>query len=64
MWGRALAYAGIMACLTLSSAIAGSIVNLKSQAPEGIDVSFQLTDGRVGSGLVPGDHEQRRSRAR
>lgn len=47
MWGRALAYAGIMACLTLSSAIAGSIVNLKSQAPEGIDVSFQLTDGRV-----------------
>ncbi|HSC17865.1 MAG TPA: hypothetical protein VLC74_03025 [Rhizomicrobium sp.] len=47
MLGRALAYAGIMACLTMSSAVASSIVNLKSQAPEGIDISFQLTDGRV-----------------
>jgi hypothetical protein len=26
---------------------AGTLVNLKNQAPEGIDVSFQLTDGRV-----------------
>jgi hypothetical protein len=40
-----------LACCVLSvlsgAASAGTLVNLKSPAPEGIDISFQLTDGRV-----------------
>ncbi|MFL6688898.1 MAG: hypothetical protein ACJ8IR_01745 [Alphaproteobacteria bacterium] len=47
MSGRNLAFAAISLCLMAGAANAGTIVNLKSQAPEGIDISFQLTDGRV-----------------
>src|ERR1051326_6192700 len=47
MLGRSLAFAVIGLSIVAGAASAGTIVNLKSQAPEGIDVSFQLTDGRV-----------------
>jgi len=47
MSSRKLAFAIISVCLMAGPANAGTIVNLKSQAPEGIDISFQLTDGRV-----------------
>jgi len=40
-----------LACCALSllsgAAGAGTIVSLKSPAPEGVDIAFQLTDGRV-----------------
>lgn len=47
MRSRGWAFAAISAFLISGSAVAGSVVNLKNQAPEGIDIAFQLTDGRV-----------------
>src|SRR6476619_7342070 len=47
MSSRNLAFAIISVSLMASAANAGTIVNLKNSAPEGIDISFQLTDGRV-----------------
>ena len=47
MLGRGLAFAGLALSLVAVPAVAGTIVNLKNTAPEGIDISFQLTDGRV-----------------
>ncbi|MBV8799110.1 MAG: hypothetical protein JOY77_07610 [Alphaproteobacteria bacterium] len=47
MFGRSLVFAGMGLCLLAGTASAGTIVNLKNQAPEGVDIAFQLTDGRV-----------------
>ena len=47
MLGRGIAFAGLVALSMVGSATAGTIVSLKNTAPEGIDISFQLTDGRV-----------------
>ena len=44
---RGLAFAGVALCMMAGSAAAGTVVSLKNQAPEGVDIAFQLTDGRV-----------------
>ncbi|MBV9570586.1 MAG: hypothetical protein JO056_05015 [Alphaproteobacteria bacterium] len=47
MSGRSLAFVSLALSLFVGPAVASTIVNLKNTAPEGIDISFQLTDGRV-----------------
>ena len=44
---RGLAFGGVALCMMAGTAAAGTVVSLKSPAPEGVDIAFQLTDGRV-----------------
>src|ERR1051326_4011667 len=47
MFQRVLGAVALAVCLVSGAASAGTLVNLAHQAPEGIDIAFQLTDGRV-----------------
>jgi hypothetical protein len=47
MFQRVLGAAALALCMVSGAASATTLVNLAHQAPEGVDIAFQLTDGRV-----------------
>ena len=47
MLNRLLGACALSLCTVFGAANAGTITNLAHQAPEGADITFQLTDGRV-----------------